>query len=225
MTDWTPIFISMKTASLSIFITFFLGLIVAWGIVKLKNDSVKIVLDGIFTLPIVLPPTVVGFFLLYIFGVRGPIGKFFVDFFAVKIAFSWSATVIAAVVMSFPLMYRSAKAAMEQIDHDLIDAGRTLGMSEKRIFFTVILPEAMPGIISGGVLSFARGLGEFGATAMLAGNIVGKTRTLPLAVYSEVMSGNYDNAGVYVFIIVVICLIAVVGVNVYQYSIKKKRSF
>ena len=98
-------------------------------------------------------------------------------------------------------------------------------MSEKRIFFSVILPEAMPGIISGGVLSFARGLGEFGATAMLAGNIVGKTRTLPLAVYSEVMSGNYDNAGVYVFIIVVICLIAVVGVNVYQYSIKKKRSF
>ena len=225
MTDWTPIFISMKTASLSIFITFFLGLIVAWGIVKLKNDSVKIVLDGIFTLPIVLPPTVVGFFLLYIFGVRGPIGKFFVDFFAVKIAFSWSATVIAAVVMSFPLMYRSAKAAMEQIDHDLIDSGRTLGMSEKRIFFTVILPDAMPGIISGGVLSFARGLGEFGATAMLAGNIVGKTRTLPLAVYSEVMSGNYDNAGVYVFIIVVVCLIAVVGVNVYQYSIKKKRSF
>ena len=122
-------------------------------------------------------------------------------------------------------MYRSAKAAMEQVNHDLIDAGRTLGMSEKRIFFTVILPEAMPGIISGGVLSFARGLGEFGATAMLAGNIVGKTRTLPIAVYSEVMSGNYDNAGVYVFIIVVICLIAVVGVNIYQYSLKKKKEF
>ena len=117
------------------------------------------------------------------------------------------------------------KTASEIVNHDLIDAGRTLGMSEKRIFFTVILPEAMPGIISGGVLSFARGLGEFGATAMLAGNIVGKTRTLPLAVYSEVMSGNYDNAGVYVFIIAVICLIAVVGVNIYQYSLKKKRSF
>ena len=95
-TDWSPVFISMKTASLSIFITFFVGLFVAWGLVKLKNDSIKIVLDGIFTLPLVLPPTVVGFFLLWIFGVRGPIGKFFIDFFTVKIAFSWSATVIAA---------------------------------------------------------------------------------------------------------------------------------
>ena len=106
MMDWSPIFISMKTASVSILITFFVGLIVAWGIVKMKNDTIKIVLDGIFTLPIVLPPTVVGFFLLYIFGVRGPIGSFFIEFFAVKIAFSWHATVIAAVVMSFPLMYQ-----------------------------------------------------------------------------------------------------------------------
>ena len=171
MTDWTPIFISMKTASLSIFITFFLGLIVAWGIVKLKNDSVKIVLDGIFTLPIVLPPTVVGFFLLYIFGVRGPIGKFFVDFFAVKIAFSWSATVIAAVVMSFPLMYRSARGAFEQVDSNLLDAGRTLGMSEFKIFWKVLLANALPGIISGGILAYARGLGEFGATAMIAGSL------------------------------------------------------
>ena len=126
MTDWSPIFISMKTASLSIFITFFLGLIVAYGIVKMRNDSAKIVLDGIFTLPLVLPPTVVGFFLLYIFGVRGPIGRFFLDFFTVKIAFSWTATVIAAVVMSFPLMYRSARGAFEQVDSDLLDAGRTL---------------------------------------------------------------------------------------------------
>ena len=190
MTDWTPIFISMKTASLSIFITFFLGLIVAWGIVKLKNDSVKIVLDGIFTLPIVLPPTVVGFFLLYIFGVRGPIGKFFVDFFSVKIAFSWSATVIAAVVMSFPLMYRSARGAFEQVDSNLLDAGRTLGMSEFKIFWKVLLANALPGIISGGILAYARGLGEFGATAMIAGNIAGQTRTLPMAVYSEVAAGN-----------------------------------
>ena len=96
MTDWSPIFISMKTASLSIFITFFVGLIVAWGLVKMKNDTAKIILDGIFTLPLVLPPTVVGFFLLWIFGVRGPIGSFFIDFFAYKIAFSWPATVIAA---------------------------------------------------------------------------------------------------------------------------------
>ena len=207
MMNWDPIIISMKTASLSILITFFIGLIVAWGIVKLKNDSIKIVLDGIFT--IVLPPTVVGFFLLYIFGVRGPIGKFFIDFFAVKIAFSWSATVIAAVVMSFPLMYRSARGAFEQVDSNLVDAGRTLGMSEWKIFWKVLFANALPGIISGGILAYARGLGEFGATAMLAGNIAGQTRTLPMAVYSEVAAGNMGSAFDYVIVIVFIAFIAI----------------
>ena len=207
--DWSPVFISMKTASLSIFITFFLGLIVAWGIVKIKNDSTKIVLDGIFTLPLVLPPTVVGFFLLYIFGVRGPIGSFFVNFFAVKIAFSWPATVIAAVVMSFPLMYRSARGAFEQVDSNLLDAGRTLGMSEWKIFWKILFANALPGIISGGILAYARGLGEFGATAMLAGNIAGQTRTLPMAVYSEVAAGNMGSAFDYVIVIIIISFFAI----------------
>ena len=207
--DWSPIFISMKTATLSIFITFFVGLIVAWGLIKIKNDSIKIVLDGIFTLPIVLPPTVVGFFLLYIFGVRGPIGQFFVEFFSVKIAFSWSATVIAAVVMSFPLMYRSARGAFEQVDSNLLDAGRTLGMSEWKIFWKILFANALPGIISGGILAFARGLGEFGATAMLAGNIAGQTRTLPMSVYSEVAAGNMGIAFDYVIVIVIISFIAI----------------
>ncbi len=207
--DWSPVFISMKTASLSIFITFFLGLIVAWGIVKIKNDSTKIVLDGIFTLPLVLPPTVVGFFLLYIFGVRGPIGSFFINFFAVKIAFSWPATVIAAVVMSFPLMYRSARGAFEQVDSNLLDAGRTLGMSEWKIFWKILFANALPGIISGGILAYARGLGEFGATAMLAGNIAGQTRTLPMAVYSEVAAGNMGSAFDYVIVIIIISFFAI----------------
>lgn len=209
MTDWSPIFISMKTASLSIFITFFVGLIVAWGLVKMKNDTLKIILDGIFTLPIVLPPTVVGFFLLYIFGVRGPIGSFFINFFAFKIAFSWPATVIAAVVMSFPLMYRSARGAFEQVDSNLLDAGRTLGMSEWNIFWKISFANALPGIISGGILAYARGLGEFGATAMLAGNIAGQTRTLPMAVYSEVAAGNMGVAFNYVIVIVFIAFIAI----------------
>ena len=209
MMDWSPILISMKTASLSIFITFFLGLIVAWIIIKIKRDTIKIVLDGIFTLPIVLPPTVVGFFLLFIFGVRGPIGKFFIEFFAVKIAFSWTATVIAAVVMSFPLMYRSARGAFEQVDSDLLDAGRTLGMSEWKIFWKVLFANALPGIISGGILAYARGLGEFGATAMLAGNIAGQTRTLPMTVYSEVAAGNMGDAFNYVIFIVIISFIAI----------------
>lgn len=209
MMDWSPIFISMKTASLSILITFFIGLIVAWGIVKMKNDKIKIALDSVFTLPLVLPPTVVGFFLLWIFGVRGPIGRFFIDFFAVKIVFSWYATVIAAVVMSFPLMYRSARGAFEQVDTNLLDAGRTLGMSEWKIFWKVLFANALPGIISGGILAYARGLGEFGATAMLAGNIAGQTRTLPMVVYSDVAAGNMGSAFNYVVVIVVIAFIAI----------------
>ena len=192
MMDWSPIFISMKTASLSILVTFFIGLIVAWGIVKMKNDKIKIALDSVFTLPLVLPPTVVGFFLLWIFGVRGPIGRFFIDFFAVKIAFSWYATVIAAVVMSFPLMYRSARGAFEQVDTNLLDAGRTLGMSEWKIFWKVLFANALPGIISGGILAYARGLGEFGATAML-----------------DVAAGNMGSAFNYVVVIVVIAFIAI----------------
>lgn len=221
--DWSPVFISMKTASLSIFVTFFVGLIVAWGIVKMKNDSIKIVLDGIFTLPIVLPPTVVGFFLLYVFGIRGPIGKFFIEFFAVKIAFSWTATVIAAVVMSFPLMYRSARGAFEQVDSNLLDAGRTLGMSEWKIFWKILFANALPGIISGGILAFARGLGEFGATAMLAGNIAGQTRTLPMAVYSEVAAGNMGSAFDYVIVIVVISFIAIFIMD--YVSIRKEKQW
>ena len=175
----------------------------------MKNDKIKIALDSVFTLPLVLPPTVVGFFLLWIFGVRGPIGRFFIDFFAVKIAFSWYATVIAAVVMSFPLMYRSARGAFEQVDTNLLDAGRTLGMSEWKIFWKVLFANALPGIISGGILAYARGLGEFGATAMLAGNIAGQTRTLPMAVYSDVAAGNMGSAFNYVVVIVVIAFIAI----------------
>ena len=164
-------------------------------------------------LPLVLPPTVAGFFLLYLFGVKHPIGQFFIEYFSVKIAFSWTATVLAAVTMSFPLMYRSARGAFEQVDRNLVAAARTLGMSEWAIFWKVLFANATPGILSGGVLAFARGLGEFGATAMIAGNIAGKTRTLPMAVYSEVAAGNMDAAYSYVAIIVVIAFISVVLMN------------
>ena len=211
--DWSPILISMKTASLSIFITFFIGLFTAWAVVSLKNETLKVICDGILTLPLVLPPTVAGFFLLYIFGVKRPVGQFFIEYFSVKIAFSWMATVLAAVTMSFPLMYRSARGAFEQVDQNLVAAARTLGMSEWAVFWKVLFANATPGILSGGVLAFARGLGEFGATAMIAGNIAGKTRTLPMAVYSEVAAGNMDAAYSYVAIIVVIAFISVVLMN------------
>ena len=211
--DWSPVLKSMKTASLSIFITFFLGIFAAGVVIRLKNETSKIICDGILTLPLVLPPTVAGFFLLYLFGVKRPIGQFFIDFFGVKIAFSWGATVLAAVVMSFPLMYRSARGAFEQVDPDLTAAARTLGMSEWEIFWKVLFANATPGILSGGVLAFARGLGEFGATSMIAGNIAGKTRTLPMAVYSEVAAGNMGAADRYVAVIVVIAFISILLMN------------
>ena len=211
--DWSPVLISMKTASLSIFITFFLGIFAAGVVIRLKNETSKIICDGILTLPLVLPPTVAGFFLLYLFGVKRPIGQFFIDFFGVKIAFSWGATVLAAVVMSFPLMYRSARGAFEQVDPDLTAAARTLGMSELEIFWKVLFANATPGILSGGVLAFARGLGEFGATSMIAGNIAGKTRTIPMAVYSEVAAGNMGAADRYVAVIVVIAFISILLMN------------
>ena len=225
MIDYSPIWISFKCAAFSIFITFFLGLFAARWMMTLKNKVIQLIFDGIFTLPLVLPPTVMGFFLLLIFGVYQPIGSFFLNVFGVRIAFSFSATVIAAVVISFPIMYRSARGALEQVDTDLVDAARTLGMNETSIFFKVLVPNALPGIISGGVLSFARGLGEFGATAMLAGNIVGKTRTLPLAVYSEVVSNDMHSASFYVVVIIVICFTAVILLNIYQLWVKKKRGF
>ena len=181
--------------------------------IRLKNETSKIICDGILTLPLMLPPTVAGFFLLYLFGVKRPIGQFFIDFFGVKIAFSWGATVLAAVVMSFPLMYRSARGAFEQVDPDLTAAARTLGMSEWEIFWKVLFANATPGILSGGVLAFARGLGEFGATSMIAGNIAGKTRTLPMAVYSEVAAGNMGAADRYVAVIVVIAFISILLMN------------
>ena len=171
-------------------------------------------LDGILTLPMVLPPTVAGFFLLMIFGVKRPLGQLFLELFGVKIVFSWAATVIAAVAISFPLMYRAARGAFEQVDVTLIYAARTLGFSESRIFWKVILPSAMPGVLSGAILAFARGLGEFGATAMLAGNIAGKTQTLPLAIYSQVAAGKMSMAYQYVWIIVVISFLVVVLMNV-----------
>lgn len=148
-----------------------------------------------------------------IFGVRRPLGQLFLEVFGIKIVFSWIATVIAAVVISFPLMYRAARGAFEQVDVTLIYAARTLGFSERKIFWRVIMPSAMPGVLSGAILAFARGLGEFGATSMLAGNIAGETQTLPLAIYSEVAAGKMSEAYKYVLIIVVISFFVVVFMN------------
>ena len=220
--DLSPLWISLETAAATIAIVFVLGVVAAWWVERLSSEKAKILIDGIFTLPMVLPPTVAGFFLLVIFGNNRLVGRFFMDSFGVQIAFSWLATVLAAAVISFPLMYRSARGALMQVDKGIMEAGRSLGMTEWRIFWRLHLPNAFPSIIAGGLLAFARGLGEFGATAMLAGNIAGKTRTLPLAVYSAVAAGDFDSAGVYVLIIVTICLAVVIGLNYYQHYMKKR---
>ena len=217
----SPIIISLKTASAAIALTFLLGLFVARWILNMKSQKIKMLLDGILTLPLVLPPTVIGFLLLLVFGVNRPIGRFLLEFLGVRIVFSWSATVIAAAVISFPLMYRSARGAFEQVDQNLIMAARTLGMSERRIFWRIIIPLALPGVVGGGILSFARGLGEFGATAMIAGNIENKTRTLPLAIYSEVAAGNMHTASSYVIIVLSISFIVVVLTN--YLSVKERK--
>ena len=220
--DLSPLWISLETAAVTIVIVFFLGVLAAWWVERLPSESFKIFVDGIFTLPMVLPPTVAGFFLLVVFGNNRIVGRFFIDNFGIQIAFNWIATVLAAGVISFPLMYRSARGALVQVDKGIMEAGRSLGMTEWRIFWRLHLPNALPGIIAGGLLAFARGLGEFGTTAMLAGNIAGKTRTLPLAVYSAVAAGDFDSAGVYVLIIVTICLAVVIGLNYYQHYMKKR---
>lgn len=217
----SPIIVSVKTASVSIVVTFFLGLAAAYGVERIRNRKIQVICDGLLTLPLVLPPTVAGFFLLYLFGVKRPIGRFFLEFFDIKIAFSWQATVLAAVVISFPLMYRSARGALQQVDVNLLYAGRTLGMSEWRIFWEVWFPNALSGILSGGILAFARGLGEFGATAMIAGNIAGETRTLPLAVYSAVAAGDMEEAYQYVWILVLISFVVVTGMNAVTHGFQK----
>lgn len=211
--DLSPVFISMKVALTSIVFTFFLGIGLARIVENLKSRRMKIWLDGLLTLPLVLPPTVAGFFLLYLLGVKRPIGLFLLKVFNYKIVFTWQAAVLAAVLISFPLMYRSARGAFEQVDMNLVYAARTLGLSERIIFWRILMPCAAPGILSGGVLAFARGLGEFGATAMIAGNIAGKTRTLPLAIYSGVAAGDMAGAGKYVLIIVTISLLMVGTMN------------
>ena len=211
--DLSPVLISLKTSVVSIFFTFFLGIWAARGVIRIKSGRIKNILDGVLTLPLVLPPTVAGFFLLYIFGVKRPVGRIFMALFDYRIVFTWQSTVLAAVLISFPLMYRSARGAFEQVDENVLNAARTLGIPEGKIFWKVLLPMARPGILSGGVLAFARGLGEFGATAMIAGNIAGKTRTLPLAIYSEVAAGDMGDAGRYVAVIVAVSLLIVAGMN------------
>ena len=198
--DFSPLWISLKVAVCATVFTFFLGLL-----------SARLVLS-IFSLPMVLPPTVVGFFLLIIFGKNSLLGGLLLKM-GISVLFTWQGAVIAAVVVSFPIMYRTVRGAREQVDGNLSYAARTLGMSEAKIFFRIQLPAAWPGVAAATILAFARAMGEFGATIMLAGNIPGRTQTMSVAIYTAVQSGDRSLAYYWVAIIMGISFFTIFLMN------------
>ena len=211
--DWSPLWISLKTGIVATAACFFLGLFAARGVLHLGGRA-RAVIDGVLTLPMVLPPTVAGFFLLLIFSLRRPLGSFLYEEMGLKVVQTWLGCILAASVIAFPLMYRNARAAFEQVDENLILAGRTLGMSEGAIFWRVVIPAAGPGIASGTILTFARALGEYGATSMLAGNIAGKTGTISQKIATAIsQNGDYRTAGIWVAIVMLMAFGIVVAMN------------
>lgn len=210
--DWSYLYISMKTGIVATLISFFLGVFAARKVVRAR-PAARAVWDGLLTLPMVLPPTVAGFFLLLIFSKRRPLGMFLFENFDIKIVQTWAGCVLAATVIAFPLMYRNARAAFEQVDANIVYAARTLGMSETKIFWRVVVPAAGPGIASGTILTFARALGEYGATSMLAGNIPGKTGTISQKIAMVMQDGDYATAGVWVAIIILIAFVIIFLMN------------
>lgn len=219
--DLSPALISIKVTFVSTFFIFILGVLAAWWMTNYRGRW-KGLLDGILTLPLVLPPTVAGFAILLLIGKHGPVGQF-LNLFGINLIFSWYAAVIASIVVAFPLMYKTSKAAFEQIEPNILNAARTLGVSEWKLFRRITIPMAWPGIAAATTLSFARSLGEFGATLMVAGSIPGKTQTIPVAIYFATSGGDMKSALIWVLIIFAISLTVMVSTNYwesYQQKIK-----
>jgi len=200
--DWAPVIVSFRTAVCATAATMVLGILAARWRLKRQGAAVEI-LDGILLFPLALPPTVVGLILLMVFGRQSPIGGALAEI-GLTVVFTWPATVIAATVVAFPIMYQTAKGAFLQVDGELLDAARVFGYSERRILWQVMLPLAWPGILAGLILTFVRALGEFGATLMLAGNIPGQTQTMPIAIFFHVEGGNMTGAALLALVIVAI---------------------
>jgi molybdate transport system permease protein len=219
--DYRPFFISIQVALLATVVTFLLGLAAANFVYKLKRG--KGIIDTIFTLPMILPPTVAGFFLLLVFGRNGLIGGF-LHSIGIPVVFSWIGAVIAAIFVAFPLMYRTARGAFEQIDQNVIYAAETLGLSKFKIFWTIKVPMAKAGILAGTILAFARALGEFGATIMLAGNIPGRTQTMAIAVFSAVSAGNREVAYIWVAILSMMSFVMIMLMNHWTANNKKRKT-
>jgi molybdate ABC transporter permease protein len=219
--DLSPLWISLKTAGLATVATFCLGTAAAYGMLGYRGRW-KSLIEGVLIAPLILPPTVVGFLLLLLFGKNGPLGNLMQQF-DFTIIFTWYAAVIAAIVVSFPLMYKTALGAFEQIDSSLLQVARTLGASERRVFNQILLPLAIPGLLAGVTLAFARALGEFGATLMLAGNIPGQTQTMPMAIYFAVEAGELSEAWFWASLIMILSLSGLVMVNFWQKQYEQKR--
>ena len=217
--DWSPLWISLKTAVITTVICFFLGIFLARKVMELPCPWDNL-LDGLLTLPMVLPPTVAGFFLLLLFSKRRAFGIFLFEHFGIKVVQSFLGCVVAATVISLPLMYRNARSAFSLVPKDLVYAGQTLGMSEFSIFWKIIVPLSAPGIFSGTVLSFARALGEYGATSMLAGNIPGKTATISQRIALVMQDQDYATAGFWVMIVL---LLSFGILTLYQFATEEKR--
>jgi len=212
--DLFPLWNSLRIAAISSVIIFFLGIFLAYYISKLPKVA-KGLLDVVLTLPLVLPPTVCGYFLVLAFGNQSPIGQF-LNNVGFPFFMSWRGAILASVLVAFPLMYRTTRGAFESFDDDLGNAGRTLGLSNTYIFWRIRLPYCKNGIIAGLVLAFARALGEYGATSMFVGYIQGKTATISTAVYNYWTIGANDMALIWVLINITISIVVLMAVNLFE---------
>ena len=220
MPDFSPLWISLKTATIALIIIFFLGIAAAYWMLGYRGRW-KSLIEGVFVAPLILPPTVLGFILLLLFGKNGLLGQL-LDLFNFRVVFTWYAAIITATVVAFPLMYKTTLGAFEQVDANILQVARTLGASEGKIFWRVLLPLSFPGVLAGLTLAFARALGEFGATLMLAGNIPGQTQTIPMAIFFAVEAGAMTEAWIWVFIIMLISLSGIIAVNLWQSQRKQQ---
>lgn len=211
---WTPILLSLKVATIATLLALITGGYFAYLFTK-KRIPFRNFWETLIILPLVLPPSVTGYILLYLFGKRGPLGAFLLNHFDLQVVFTWGACVIASSVVALPLMYQNAKAAFMSVDPAYERAARTLGSGEVKIFFTVLLPLSYPGIVSGLALTFARALGEFGATLMLAGNIPNKTQTIPTAIYYAVQAGNAPMAQKLVLLMTLFSFLLILLMNLW----------
>lgn len=219
--DWYPLLNSLRIALISTLITFFLGILAAYYIAKTPR-LIKGLLDVVLTLPLVLPPTVIGFFLLKVLGPNGPVGRLIGVWFETKLVMTWYAAVFASVLIAFPLMYRTARGAFESFDMTLKYAGQTLGHTNTYIFWKIMMPYCRQGVLAGTILAFARALGEYGATSMVAGYTPGKTATIATTVYQLWRTGDDVQAYAWVAVNIAISFVVLVALNILEQKNKER---